>query len=153
MKLILLAATALIATPLAAQTSGSTGTSSPTSDSGQATAPMQTPPTDSTMPAQTDPAAPAPTDPAMSAPAPTDPSMASQPMAPMASTTTPEAAATAGGYQPSAPALQGTAGTGAPVVFRAAPSPTEAFPPPAPKASYPICKKGQYDGCKQRGGK
>jgi hypothetical protein len=32
-------------------------------------------------------------------------------------------------------------------------TPTQAFPPPAPLANYPICKKGQYDQCRQRGGR
>lgn len=29
-------------------------------------------------------------------------------------------------------------------------APDQAFPPPAPLAEYPICKKGQTDHCKQR---
>jgi hypothetical protein len=29
-------------------------------------------------------------------------------------------------------------------------TPDQAFPPPAPLASYPVCKKGQFDNCIQR---
>jgi len=35
-------------------------------------------------------------------------------------------------------------------VFVQAPPPDVAFPPPAPLASYPPCKKGQFDGCIER---
>ncbi|MGN6819348.1 MAG: hypothetical protein ACTHJR_11830 [Sphingomonas sp.] len=31
-----------------------------------------------------------------------------------------------------------------------APPPEVAFPPPAPLASYPFCKRGQFDKCMQR---
>ncbi|RYE03032.1 MAG: hypothetical protein EOP61_06285 [Sphingomonadales bacterium] len=58
-----------------------------------------------------------------------------------------------GGYAPSAPLFSTTPPPGATVVF--VPNtltPTQAFPPPAPLASYPLCKKGQYDNCRQRGG-
>ena len=58
-----------------------------------------------------------------------------------------------GGYQPTQPALSGTPAAGQTPQFQAAPSPSQAFPAPAPLASYPICKKGQYDKCRQRGGK
>ncbi|MES2988759.1 MAG: hypothetical protein V4808_12705 [Pseudomonadota bacterium] len=47
----------------------------------------------------------------------------------------------------------GTPTPGATVVF--VPNPqtaTQAFPPPPPRESYPICKRGQFDGCTQRGG-
>ncbi|MBR0553970.1 hypothetical protein [Stakelama marina] len=59
----------------------------------------------------------------------------------------------AGGYQPANPPMTATPTAGQPVVFKPAPQPSEAFPPPPPKASYPICKPGQYDGCRQRGGR
>lgn len=59
----------------------------------------------------------------------------------------------AGGYQPSTPPMQGTPAPGATVRFQAAPDPNTAFPPPAPMQNYPVCKKGQYDKCIQRGGK
>ena len=39
---------------------------------------------------------------------------------------------------------------GATVVFQPAPPPDVAFPPPAPLASYPPCKRGQFDKCLQR---
>lgn len=63
------------------------------------------------------------------------------------------AADATGGYQPSGPATSGPVQPGAQVVFQQAPSPSQAFPPPPPMKSYPICKKGQYDNCMQRGGK
>ncbi|WEK42545.1 MAG: hypothetical protein P0Y64_14290 [Candidatus Sphingomonas colombiensis] len=56
-----------------------------------------------------------------------------------------------GGLQPNAPALQGTPAPGSSVVFKQAPSPDAAFPPPAAQESYPICKKGQFDKCQQAG--
>ncbi len=40
---------------------------------------------------------------------------------------------------------------GATVQFQPSVSPDVAFPPPAPLAKYPPCKKGQYDGCVERG--
>ena len=55
-----------------------------------------------------------------------------------------------GGYAPTGPAVTGgTPGSTLPPVFRPAPTPDQAFPPPPAKESYPICKKGQYDGCMQ----
>ena len=60
---------------------------------------------------------------------------------------------TAGGYQPAQPPMASPPPPGAPVVFQQAPSPSQAYPAPAPLKSYPICKKGQYDQCRQRGGK
>ena len=58
----------------------------------------------------------------------------------------------AGGYQPSAPALSAQPQPGQQVIFQPSKSPAEAYPPPAPLQSYPICKKGQFDNCRQRGG-
>ncbi|WP_298669652.1 hypothetical protein [uncultured Sphingomonas sp.] len=63
----------------------------------------------------------------------------------------PSAAAQLGGLEPSTPALQGTPAPGSPVIFKQAPAPDVAFPPPAAQASYPICKKGQFDKCQQAG--
>lgn len=54
-----------------------------------------------------------------------------------------------GGYQPSGPAIQGTPMPGSPVRFQQAPDPNTAYPPPAAMDHYPICKKGQFDGCMQ----
>ncbi|OWK32804.1 hypothetical protein [Sphingomonas mucosissima] len=59
----------------------------------------------------------------------------------------------AGGYQPNTSPMQGTPAPGATVRFQQAPDPNTAFPPPAPMQNYPVCKKGQYDKCIQRGGK
>ncbi|WP_174297272.1 hypothetical protein [Sphingomonas bacterium] len=58
-----------------------------------------------------------------------------------------------GGYQPSGPAMQGTMQPGVQPVYQPAPSPSQAYPAPAPLASYPVCRKGQYDGCIERGGR
>jgi hypothetical protein len=58
-----------------------------------------------------------------------------------------------GGYQPAQPPMTGTMSPGVTPTFQPAPSPSEAYPAPAPMAKYPICKKGQYDKCMQRGGK
>lgn len=57
-----------------------------------------------------------------------------------------------GGYMPSAPALSGTPMPGQPVIFVPSASPSEAYPAPAPLSHYPICKRGQFDNCRQRGG-
>lgn len=155
MKFILLAAAAVIAMPAIAQTSGSTGTSSPMSNSGQV------PATQSGAPA-TDPAAPPPATmpaPMPQAPMQPDPSTTTSPAAPPAAPmSAPMPAQTTGGdpvggYQPSAPALSGPVTPGATVVFQAAQSPDQAYPAPAPLAKYPVCKKGQYDKCIQRGGR
>ncbi len=70
--------------------------------------------------------------------------------APAADPATPDPA---GGYQPSAPALSATATPGVAPVFQQAPPPDQAYPTPAPLAKYPVCKKGQYDNCLQRGGR
>ncbi len=146
MKSILLAAAAMIATPAIAQT-----TTTP-ADSGATMPQDQTaPPTDSTGTMT-------PSDPAMSTP-PTasDPTMSSQSMPTTQSSSMPAPttggdgtmAAPVGGYQPSQPAMSGQMAPGATVRYQAAQDPNTAYPPPAPKASYPICKAGQYDGCTQ----
>lgn len=58
-----------------------------------------------------------------------------------------------GGYQPSTPAIQGDTSSGQKPIFQANPlTPTQAFPPPPPLDKYPLCKKGQTDNCRQRGG-
>ncbi|WP_174836902.1 hypothetical protein [Sphingomonas sp. CL5.1] len=62
-----------------------------------------------------------------------------------------DSSAQIGGLQPSAPALQGTPEPGSKVIFKQAPDPNTAFPPPPAKDSYPVCKKGQFDGCVQAG--
>ena len=40
---------------------------------------------------------------------------------------------------------------GSTVQFVPAQTPDQAYPAPAPLAKYPVCKKGQYDKCIQRG--
>ena len=135
MKFMLLAAAAVLAAPAIAQTTPATPDQTMPAPADPATMPEdQTTPTDGAMPTDQ---------------TPTDQTMPAQaPMAPGAQM----GAESPGGYQPSMPALQG--GTpGATPMFKMAPSPSEAFPPPAPKDSYPPCKKGQYDGCTNPGGK
>lgn len=56
-------------------------------------------------------------------------------------------APTPGGY---APPPAPPPPPGATVVFKEAPAPDVAFPPPAPLAKYPVCKRGQFDGCVER---
>lgn len=136
MKLIALTAALALAGAANAQNMPAQDTTMPSMDAAQ-TAQGQTPPADPST-QQT----------------PMQGGMQSQPMQggmqqqPMASTgETPK-----GGYMPSAPALSGTPTAGAPVRVQASMSPSQAFPPPAPKAEYPICKRGQTDGCRQRGG-
>lgn len=136
MKFVLLAAAAVLAVPAMAQTD------------------QTTPPADQMQPGTATDTAPA------GQTAPMDPSMqqGGGTAAPMGGTTggmaaDSNAADPAGGYQPSSPPMQGTAQPGQTVTFQPAPSPSQAFPAPAPLQSYPICKKGQYDNCMQRGGK
>ncbi len=50
------------------------------------------------------------------------------------------------GYQPPP---QAPIPAGVKPVYVQAPPPDVAFPPPAPLASYPPCKKGQFDKCRQ----
>ena len=160
MKFTLLAAAALIATPVIAQDTmgtqtppASTQTTPPTTNDPSTTTSsdpsmmQQTP----TAPQTTDPMTPAPTDPA--APAPMDPAMSSPTTATTSAPMTTDGDPV-GGYQPSAPAIQGGAAQpGATVRFQPAPSAAQAYPAPAPLASYPVCKRGQYDNCRQRGGR
>lgn len=147
MKSILFAAAAFIAVPAIAQTTPTDGSATMPQD-------QTAPPTDSTtMPAN---------DPSMSTPpssTQTDPSMSTQGDATSQSQTMPAPttggdgtmATPAGGYQPSQPAMSGQMAPGATVRYQPAQDPATAYPAPAPKASYPTCKKGQYDGCTQAG--
>ena len=150
MKFVLLAAAAIIAMPAIAQTSGSTGTSSPTSNGGQGTAATSAVQNNTQA---TDPAAPAPMqqEPTPAAPMQPDPATTTTQTAPMPAQTT--GGDPVGGYQPAAPALSGPVTPGATVVFTPAQSPDQAYPAPAPLAKYPVCKKGQFDKCIQRGGR
>lgn len=61
------------------------------------------------------------------------------------------AARLGGGLQPSQPALSGTPQPGVTAQFIPAPPPSQAFPAPAPLARYPLCRKGQYDKCREPG--
>ena len=134
MKYLLLAAAAVIAAPLSAQEApmASADQSAPMTDAAPA-------PDASTAPDAMTPAA--PTADQMAAPT------------PMAAPADPNAADPAGGYQPSAPAISGPVAPGATVVFRPAMTPDQAYPAPAPLKSYPVCKRGQYDNCKNPGGR
>ena len=58
-----------------------------------------------------------------------------------------------GGYQPATPPMSTQPQPGQQVIFQANPqTPSQAFPPPPPLDKYPVCKKGQTDNCRQRGG-
>ena len=58
-----------------------------------------------------------------------------------------------GGYEPTTPLFSAPPAPGQTVIFvPSTQTPTQAFPPPPPQPSYPICKRGQYDNCRQRGG-
>jgi len=133
MKSILLAAAALLATPVIAQTAPQT---MPPADPAAQTAPAEP----MAPPPPADPAAPA--DPAMAADpaAPADPAMAADPAAPAAPMAPPA---------PPAPAAPMAAPGGANIVFG---QPTVTPPTPAP-AEYPTCSRTVKDGCKNRGGK
>jgi hypothetical protein len=111
---------------------------------------------DAPMQQQTAPATPGQT---MPAPAPTQSTtpMQNQPMA--GDTTMQNTPAggqgqmTSGGYMPAQPPIAGgTPPANATVRFQPSMSPSQAFPPPAPKDEYPVCTRGQTDGCRQRGG-
>lgn len=137
MKSFLLAAAALIATPALAQMQ-------PADTAGQTTPGTEMQSTDTMSTTAADPAMQAPTN---------GSTMSTSGSMNTTGTMSSDAMAGPGGYMPSTPALQGTPAPGAIVRFQQAPAPDVAFPPPAPKQDYPICKKGQYDGCMQPGGK
>ncbi|WP_052134407.1 hypothetical protein [Sphingomonas sp. 37zxx] len=56
-----------------------------------------------------------------------------------------------GGYMPAQPPMSGPAQAGATIRVQPSMPASQAFPPPAPKAEYPVCKRGQTDGCRNRG--
>ena len=159
MKMFLLAAAAVIAMPALAQTTPQSGTSTPDSATPATPADQTTPPADpsTTTPPSGGMQSMPPSTPADTAnPAGTT---TQDPMPAQTTATAPDAAPMGnaagdpvGGYQPAAPALSGTPTAGVAPTFRAAPSPSEAYPAPAPLAHYPICKPGQFDNCMQGAG-
>ncbi|WP_294300651.1 hypothetical protein [uncultured Sphingomonas sp.] len=123
--------------------------------------------TQTTTPPPADPAAPPPAAPMTAPPAadPAAPMTSTMPAAPGAPMTSPapmqsapmtsgtfSGTETAGGYQPANPPMTGMAQPGVTPIFQPGPSIEQAYPAPAPLQSYPICKKGQTDKCRQRGG-
>lgn len=123
MKLFLLAAAAVIAMPATAQMQPGTqsGTSTPDSATPATPADAANPPGTTTQDAM---------------PAQSSETMPNRP-----------AGDPVGGYQPAGSPMTGTMTPGVSPVFRAAPSPSEAYPAPAPLASYPVCRPGQFDKC------
>lgn len=58
---------------------------------------------------------------------------------------------TPGGYEPAAPAIDGPVTPATKVDFVPQTlTPSEAFPPPAPRKTYPPCTKHRRDECLQR---
>lgn len=58
-----------------------------------------------------------------------------------------------GGYEPTTPLFSTPPQPGQPVVFVPNPlTPAQAYPAPPPLPYYPLCKRGQFDKCRQRGG-
>lgn len=150
MKSILLAAAAMIATPAIAQTTTTPADSGATMPQDQTTTPTdQTGTTTSSDPAMSTP--PSAADPTMSTQGSMQGAPTTQAQTMPAPTTGGDGtmATPAGGYQPTQPAMSGQMAPGATVRYQQAQDPNTAYPPPAPKASYPICKAGQYDGCMQ----
>jgi hypothetical protein len=121
MKLVLLAAAAALAFPAMAQTTTDTQTDTSTQTQTQDQTDTAT---DQTAPAQD-----------------------------QSTTSTGQAAAgamTPGGYAPATPPMAGPAPAGATVQFVPSQSPDQAFPPPPAQASYPWCRPGQFDNCRER---
>lgn len=58
-----------------------------------------------------------------------------------------------GGYEPTTPLYSGPVTPNTKVIFQpSTQTPDQAFPAPAPLEEYPVCRPGQYDNCRQRGG-
>ena len=148
MKLILLAATAMLAVPALAQTTTPTtpqiggagmqmpGTATPTTaDPAQTADPAMTPA----------PGTPTTTDTMAPATEGSTGTTSQSPSMPAPTTGSTTGSTGMGGTMP----MGGTGAAGATTTF----APMQAEPAPAPLASYPICRKGQYDKCMQRGGR
>ncbi|MBX9814112.1 MAG: hypothetical protein A4S12_02730 [Proteobacteria bacterium SG_bin5] len=137
---IIAAAIALIATPALAQTAGQQ--TPPAEQQGQMGAGQTT-----TEPAPSN----APTEPSTRLSNSTAPSTGPRAQRAEVEMGNNAAARLGGGLAPSQPALQGTPQPGATIQFVPAPPPAQAFPAPAPLDAYPVCKKGQYDKCREPG--
>ena len=145
MKFILLAAAAVIAMPAVAQTTTAPTPNSPGQTMSAPTTPDQTAPPAATQADQAA-TAPAPTDDAMQSVTPSTTVQASSQPMPMASAPS-DGMDPVGGYAPAGTGMTGTRAPGATVTFQPAMTPDQAFPAPAPLASYPVCKKGEFDNC------
>lgn len=143
MKTILLAAAAFVAMPALAQTQPTTPpTTTPPADTMSDTTTAPGTPADTANPPGTTSQAPMPA-PATSTPMADAPATSATPMTPANPSGDP-----VGGYAPAAPALSGPVTPGVAPIFRPSATPSEAFPAPAPLASYPVCKKGEFDNCR-----
>jgi len=155
MKFTLLAAAALLAAPAIAQQTGTPagdpsatqGTPAPDATASDPAMQQTTPPADaSAMPA----------DPATTAPPAQGSTMSTQSTGDAATAGGQMGAAggapaqTAGGYAPASAGSAQPLAAGQTAQIQQQPTPDQAFPPPAAKSSYPVCKAGQYDGCMQR---
>jgi hypothetical protein len=144
MKFALFAAAALFATPALAQTTGGTGTATPV---GGADGKVSSQTGQTSVDAQTQSSA--PTGQSMPTDGATTMSTTSQTGGSMSGTT--GGTDPVGGYEPSQPMPMATGGQQP--TFQPGQSVAQAYPAPAPLDKYPVCKKGQYDKCMQRGGK
>lgn len=141
MKFAFLAASALVlSVPAFARDTPATPPAQPDTMQTQDGTMAQDPATQATPPTNTP-----PSDPTAAAPPAADPTMA--PAAPTGGTMTD------GGYAPAAPPMSGAAQPGAQVVFKPSVPVAQAFPPPPPKAEYPVCRGAVKDGCTNPGSK
>lgn len=115
-------------------------TQPPPAEPMEETAPDTTTP-DTTTPAPTDPTTPAPADPATP-----EPTQQTDPAAPAPAPAPMQEPMQQPMQQPMAPA------PGQQVIVNPSPPVNQAFPPPPPKAEYPVCSRTVTDGCVQRRG-
>lgn len=164
MKHLFLAAAAMVVLPIGgaafAQTTTPPTTTAPSMPDQTSTPPAgqtdtmapATPPADTMTPAPTTGTVtatpPAGTEGTVTATPPADGAMTTQTTPAMPMTTGGDPV---GGYQPSGQALSAPLSPGQTATFQPAQSPDQAYPAPAPLASYPVCKAGQFDKCIQRG--